>query len=40
MLLTSAFISRSASAPRSLGLLGGGLVCLAGLSRRQFASEE
>lgn len=41
MLLTSAFIERRpASAPRSLGLLGGGLVCLAGLSRRHFANEE
>jgi hypothetical protein len=41
MLLSSAFIERrSASAPRSLGLLGSGLVCLAGLSRRHFANEE
>jgi len=41
MLLTSAFMARRpVSAPRSLGLLGGGLVCLAGLSRRHFAHEE
>jgi len=40
MLLTSAFIGRSRNAPRSLGLLGSGLVCLAGLSRRHFANEE
>jgi len=31
---------RSSNAPRSLVLLGGGLVGLAGLSRRRFADEE
>jgi hypothetical protein len=41
ILLTSAFIERrSTNAPRALFLLGGGLVGLAGFSRRHFAGEE
>lgn len=40
-LLVSAFMERrSTNAPRSLVLFGGGLVCLANLSRRHFADEE
>jgi hypothetical protein len=41
ILLTSAFMELGPThAPRSLVLLGGGLVSLAGLSRRHFANEE